>query len=168
MSEEQRILALNIHPHSFGFVVFEGAETVLDWGGRCFRCGAHRCHVPFRAKVSCLIDQHVPDAVVLQRPRTGRLTRLVTTIKTEAKAQRVAVRLIDPRAIEQAFLGRNANKNQVASAIAERFPELLYELPPRRRAWQSEDYRMSIFDAAAVGITYFAHKRRPSAAVPPG
>jgi len=31
-------------------------------------------------------------------------------------------------------------------------------LPPKRRPWQSEDYRMTIFDAAAVGIAYFAEK----------
>lgn len=40
--------------------------------------------------------------------------------------------------------------------VAEQFPELLSILPPRRRPWQSEDYRMTIFDAAAVGIAYFA------------
>jgi len=37
-----------------------------------------------------------------------------------------------------------------------KYSELLSILPPKRRPWQSEDYRMTIFDAAAVGIAYFA------------
>ena len=45
---------------------------------------------------------------------------------------------------------------------AEQFPELLSILPPKRKPWQSEDYRMGIFDAAAIGIAYLAqHERVP-------
>ncbi|HUZ92890.1 MAG TPA: hypothetical protein VNG29_02730 [Candidatus Paceibacterota bacterium] len=59
---------------------------------------------------------------------------------------------------KQDLVGRNDNKDRIASAVAEQFPELLLILPPKRRPWQSEDYRMTIFDAAAVGIAYFAEK----------
>jgi hypothetical protein len=40
-------------------------------------------------------------------------------------------------------------------AIAKRFPELALRLPRFRKPWMSEDYRMSIFDAAAFGLAYF-------------
>ena len=56
--------------------------------------------------------------------------------------------------LPDALVGRR-NKDQRAAAIAEQFPELLSILPPRRKIWRSEDYRMKIFDAAAVGIAYF-------------
>ena len=38
-------------------------------------------------------------------------------------------------------------------------PELAAKLPPKRKIWQSEDYRMSIFDAAAVGVAYFVRRK---------
>jgi hypothetical protein len=48
------------------------------------------------------------------------------------------------------------NKYEIACAVAERLPELAPRLAPKRRIWQSEDYRMSIFDAAALGVAYFS------------
>jgi len=35
----------------------------------------------------------------------------------------------------------------------QRFPELAPRLPRFRKPWMSEDYRMSIFDAVAFGLT---------------
>jgi len=32
-------------------------------------------------------------------------------------------------------------------------------MPPKRKCWQSEDYRMGIFDAAAVGVAYFVRRK---------
>ena len=43
----------------------------------------------------------------------------------------------------------------IASVLAKQFPTLDLRLPPKRKIWQSEDYRMSIFDAAAAGVAYF-------------
>jgi len=54
------------------------------------------------------------------------------------------------------------NKYEIACAVAERLPELASKLPPKRKIWQSEDYRMSIFDATAVGVAYFT-RRKPLA-----
>jgi len=46
-------------------------------------------------------------------------------------------------------------KQEIAIAIAERFPELAPRLPRFRKPWMSEDYRMSIFDAVALALTFF-------------
>ena len=44
-------------------------------------------------------------------------------------------------------LVENGNKHTLAEIVAARFPqELGGRLPPKRRPWKSEDYRMSIFD----------------------
>jgi hypothetical protein len=51
------------------------------------------------------------------------------------------------------------NKHEVACAVAEHFPELASKLPPKRKIWNNEHYRMRIFDAAALGITYFNRRR---------
>ena len=52
--------------------------------------------------------------------------------------------------------GGRSNKDQVAKSIAERFPELHDWLPPIQKYPAREHYRMSIFDAAALVLTYFA------------
>jgi hypothetical protein len=58
--------------------------------------------------------------------------------------------------MDRAFVGFENNKFEVASALAKQFPALVSRLPPKRRCWQSEDYRIGIFDAAAIGVAYFA------------
>jgi hypothetical protein len=41
----------------------------------------------------------------------------------------------------------------LAEILATRFPEeLAPRLPPKRKPWISEDYRMDIFDAVALAI----------------
>ena len=57
--------------------------------------------------------------------------------------------------MNRAFVGFESNKYEVASVLAKQFPALASRLPPKRKIWQSEDYRMGIFDAAAVGVAYF-------------
>jgi hypothetical protein len=59
-------------------------------------------------------------------------------------------------------VGFESNKYEVASALALQFPALASRLPPRRKCWQSEDYRMGIFDAAALGVAYFSRSQNRS------
>jgi len=62
--------------------------------------------------------------------------------------------------VNRAFVGFESNKYEVASALAKQFPTLASKLPPKRKCWQSEDYRMGIFDAAAVGVAYFTRRKQ--------
>jgi hypothetical protein len=41
-------------------------------------------------------------------------------------------------------------------AVRRQFPVLASMLPPKRKIWQTECYRMSMFDAAALGVAYFS------------
>ena len=51
---------------------------------------------------------------------------------------------------------RALSKHEIAEILAKRFPEELgSRLPPKRRPWMSEDSRMDIFDAVAMGVTFF-------------
>ena len=56
--------------------------------------------------------------------------------------------------MKDAFAG--ANKYVVAATIANRFPKLAPVLPASHKLWVSEEYVLSVFDAAATGIAYFA------------
>ena len=157
---QQRILCLDIRPRSFAFVAFEGPKVVLDWGAKSFRRGVNAVRVPLGIKVARLINEYAPCVLVLERPRTRKHVRIVEAIRKQAKIQKLPIRLLSAKAVDEAFSGSNDNKDQIASALATQFPDLLPVLPPKRKTWQSEDYRMSIFDAAALGAAYCERKRR--------
>src|SRR5712692_5719164 len=163
---QQRILCLDIRPRSFAFVAFEGPKLVLDWGARSFRRGANAVRVPLGLKVARLLDEYAPCAHVLERPRTSKHLRIVAAIRKQAKTHKIPIRLLSAKAIDAVFPGSNDNKHQIASALATRFPDLLSVLLLKRKPWQSEDYRMSICDAAALGTAYFERRRRPDPTLP--
>jgi len=81
-------------------------------------------------------------------------------IERQARSRRIPVRCISRRDVNRAFVGFESNKYEVASALARQFPDLALRLPPKRKCWQSEDYRMGVFDAAALGVAYFVRSKR--------
>jgi hypothetical protein len=160
---DKRVLALDVHPRSFGFVVFEGPNRMLDWGVRSFRTGVNAVKIPAGTKFLALLDEFRPSAVVIRERLTGRTakqTKMLATIERQARSRRIPVRRISRRDVDRAFVGFETNKYEVASALTQQFPALASRLPPRRKCWQSEDYRMGIFDAAALGVAYFARRQR--------
>ena len=156
---EKRVIALDVRSQNFGFVVFEGPNEILDWGVRSFRSGDNAVKIPAATKLLSLLDEFTPSAVVIRERATGRSTKkpkLLSIIERQVRSRRIPVRLITPREVNRAFVGFESNKYEVASALAKQFPSLTSRLPPKRKCWQSEDYRMGIFDAAAVGVAYFS------------
>src|SRR6266853_3466127 len=161
-SGERRVLALDVHPRSFGFVVFEGPNRMLDWGVRSFRTGVNAVKISAAQKFLALLDEFRPSAVVVRERLTRRTaghTKMLATSESQARSRRIPARYLSRRDVNRAFVGFESNKYEVASALAQQFPALASRLPPRRKCWQSEDYRMGIFDAAAVGVAYFSRGR---------
>lgn len=174
-SIKERILALDLRPRSFGYVVFEGPAEILECGVRSFRTGVNAVRVPAYEKLARLLEDYVPSRLVVKELRAdvdrraaAKLNKTLDAIKREAKDHRVAIRLVTRKAIKTAFsdLSRTT-KYAIASALASNFPDLSWKLPPKRKPWESEDYRMSIFDAAAVGVTYFAQHQTRNSPAPP-
>ncbi|MDG7002208.1 MAG: hypothetical protein JRN15_24175, partial [Nitrososphaerota archaeon] len=56
----------------------------------------------------------------------------------------------------------NRTKYQIASTIAQMFPELRLKLPPKRRPWQTEHYNIAIFDAISLALAYRSQCRVPA------
>jgi hypothetical protein len=151
--DPERIIAVDLRTQSLGFVVLEGPDRILDWGVKSFRGGVNAVRDPLGLKITRLIATYVPDGIVLRRrPRTNAAVR---QLEEEAGAQRVAVHFLSGRMVKDAF-PHCRNKYEVASVVCDRFLELISVLPPKRKPFQNEDYRMRIFDAAATGIAYFA------------
>ena len=164
---QKRVLALDVHPHSFGFVVFEGPNDLLDWGVKSFRPGVNAVKIPAAKKIFGLLDGFSPSVIVVRERETERSanrTHILATVQRLARTRNIPLRFISHGAITKAFAGSESNKHEVASALTQQFSFLVSRLPPRRKCWQSEDYRMSIFDAAAAGVAYFARRKQLPAA----
>jgi hypothetical protein len=171
-NNQRRLLALDLRPRSYGYAVLEGPDRLLDWGVRSFRNGVNAVQAPMRKKLANLLDELAPSVVVAKdlskrRGITGRKLRKITEVlRREAGKRAIPVRFLNARALQAAFgSGNRLTKHAIASALAQRFPELSWRLPPKRKPWQSEDYRISIFDAAALGVAYFARRAKQTSAV---
>ena len=154
----ERVIALDLHPLSFGYAMFEGPDELVDWGIKSFRHGVNAVKVPLNVKLDLLLDMYGPDTVVIKEPRTAALKKLVRAITALAERRRIPVQTISAASVRKAFPDERHNKYQIASVIAKRYTELSPRLGLRRKLWQAEKYSMSIFDAAAIGIAYFKHE----------
>src|SRR5438034_8468297 len=146
-----RILALDLRSRSFGYVVTESPTKLLDWGVCSYRRKHDAANVLVCKRMRQLLDLWRPAALVLHNPvkksrrPSPKKDRLLERIVTEARSRRIIVRVSVERAADQ---GEILTKYENARRVAEHFPVLRRELPPKRRAWESEHYCMSIFDAA--------------------
>jgi hypothetical protein len=156
----RRVLTLDLRTRRFGYVVFAGPHVLLDWGTRSY---GDEEHSSLDWRLTNLQASFAPS-VILVRLITKRhgfaeptIRRGFRSLEVFAKRMLITVNLIDQARIRSFFSGESqVNKHDIAQMIANRFPELSWRLPPERKPWQSEPTRQSIFDAASVGVFYFA------------
>lgn len=156
---EIRVLALDLHPRGFGYAIFEGTARLVDWGTKDIRKDKERATL---SKIAQLVRLYRPMVLVVEdckhakSRRNGRVRRLTETILKAAQEFAVVGRALPLAAVYRMFARNGAGtKYEIASALVRAFPELMVRLPPKRKPWQSEDSRMSIFDAVALGLAYF-------------
>ena len=171
LNQDKRILAVDLRSRSFGFAVFKGPRRLLDWGVKSFRQGVNAAKIPASAKFAGLMVEFSPRTVVLRKRTADNRKRagMRKALLGQAENRRIPVRLLTLQAVKSAFVGCNRNKYTIATALAKQLPELVPKLPGARKIWKSEDYRVSIFDAAALGVAYFTRGQQfePKESVPP-
>jgi hypothetical protein len=151
-----RVLALDLHPRRFGYVVVESPDRLLDWGVRSYRRKGNSADVLIRRRLKPLLELWRPSILVLrnvlgmtQRPH-HQSEALLNRIAAEAKNHEVAVRILKKRPGSEQ--GKRLTKNENARRVAEQFSVLRWKMPPKRKPWESEDYRMSMFTAAVLAM----------------
>jgi Holliday junction resolvasome RuvABC endonuclease subunit len=156
---EIRVLAIDPATRGFGFAVLEGPDRLIDWGVKETKTDKSRRS---QRLIADLIDQYEPAMLVLEdyagkgSRRCARVQHLIDAISELASQKNVRVKRISQGDVKRRFRELGAvTKYEIAVAIAKRFPELSPRLPRFRKPWMSEDYRMSIFDAVALGIACF-------------
>jgi hypothetical protein len=158
-----RVLAVDLSTRGFGYAVFEGTAMLVDWGTKDIRRDKERITL---RKIGELLQRYEPSVLVVEdcshvaARRTARIARLTEQMLAVARTQGVSGCAVPRAAVYRHFAKSNdRTKYEIAVALADRFPALALRLPPKRKPWQSEDPRTSIFDAAAFGITYLERRR---------
>jgi hypothetical protein len=143
------VLAIAPSTRGFGFAVLEDSQTLVDWGVKTVQGDKNAGCV---TKVKEMIDLYEPDQLVLQdyeaedSRRSKRVRKLGKQLTALVQLHRVRLSSYPRAQVHQAILNDPAGtKHALARALADRFPEELgHRLPPKRRAWESEDHRMVI------------------------
>jgi hypothetical protein len=161
MSFPNRIIALEIRASKFGFAVLEGPGKLLDWGVRSFAERGEDLEPAVADRISTLLTFYAPVTVVArdrQHHEAIQQKRILTIFATAKQATRknsARFRILSAAHVRKRFApdGR-ITKHEVARILTERFEELSFRLPSRRKAYQSEAPAMLIFDALATGVAF--------------
>lgn len=156
--QRQYVRVLSVFPHhrGFGFAVLEH-ERLVDWGlARLYS----KADDEFVARVEAMIVKYRPHIMALEdhtNSRRGeRAQRLVDTALGYAKFRELQPMLVLQRDVRRTLgLRDRATIHDVATRLAEAFPELAPLIPSKRRPWQSEAERMKVFQALGLAIVAF-------------
>lgn|GEM_PF-479109 len=154
-----RILAIAPSTRGFGYAVLEGHKELVDWGVKSVTGDKNAGSME---KVEEMIAHYDPQVMVLEDAlakgsrRSARIQALTKRLIALAESRAVKVALFSQKQVRRVFFADGCGtKHALAEIIAKRFPEELgFRLPPRRRPWMSEDYRIAIFDATALAFAY--------------
>lgn len=159
---DRRILAIDLRPRRFGYAVFEGTRFLVDWGAHTYPSNGDPEGAVAARRLAAMLRASTPSAVILKKERwdsaeTNAVVRpMVEAIIRETSARSIPICLIDQNELTSTFRNLECEtKYQIASVLTRIFPELLWKLPPPRQIWESEHPRMTMFDAIALGFTYW-------------
>jgi hypothetical protein len=165
MTPSDLVLSFYPSPRGFGFVLFEGPLSPFDWGVTRVR-GPIKNRLIVK-KVEAMIDRYQPVTLVLEdwsddwSRRNPRIRELYRDLVALARRKGIPVVRYSMRKVREFFARRNAlSRHDIAEYVARMIPAFSYQVPPKRRTWDSEDIRQSLYDAAALGLTYFGSEYR--------
>lgn len=157
------VLALAPSARGVAYVYFESPLSPVDWGLVGTKGRGNRKNAECFEMIQRIIARLQPDVIVLHEyalpgvRRSQRVRRLQHMIATYAIAQVIEVRRYGRSDIKQAFVNFGAaTRYEIAQVIAGQIDAFGHRLPPHRKLWMTEDPRMTLFEAAALGLTYFA------------
>lgn len=158
-------LVLAIAPSFWGvgFAVIENGALV-DWGMKATKGDKNSAAVTqieklieqYRPSVFVMEDVHVQDSMRSERIRS--LAKRLCAVAEQAKMQIVAMPRREIRKIF--FADGRGSKDALAAMIGEQFSEELGRiLPPKRKAWMNEHFRMAVFEAVASALAFESFRR---------
>ena len=156
------LIAFEVRPRNLGFVVFEKPTQLLDWGVREASRGKDFMST-VASRIELLFDQYRPRSVVLRQREDHKarankdLPLVLSEIAKCAEGRSIRLCWMQGGAVKDLFAPYGyKTRFEIASAIVELFEELSWKLPRKRKPWQNDKPNMLIFDAAGLGLAYFA------------
>jgi hypothetical protein len=166
------VLSISGNTKGFAFTLFEAPLSPIDWGWKDTRGGKKNAKA--MEMIRALVASHHPEVLVIEDPasksyrRSLRIRNLSRLIGALAKAEGLEFAQYSREQLRRSFYDSGAmTRLEIAQAIATYLPAFKPWLPPVRKPWMSEDIRYSIFDAAALALTYYADLGGPSEDEPP-
>lgn len=156
------VLAIDLRHRRFGYAAFESRKVLLSWGHRVYRAVGELERALAQRRIAKLLEEIRPDVIVLKKERWAKgltdryLGNVVRAVQEEASSRSIPIYLIEGKDVAKTFgIFQCTNREQIAATLARMFPELAWSIPPKRKAWQSEHPRLSVFDAIALGVTFW-------------
>ena len=151
-----RVLAIATTNHGVAFVVFESMLSPFDWG--TVRISGPGKNAKALQRLEIIVKHCHPEAIIVMDSarHCTRIRALNLAIRHLAETAQLDVHIYDRAAIRRCFAPAGARTRvEIAHAIARMIPAFSHRLPPVRKLWMSEDMRQSLFDAAALGLTFY-------------
>jgi len=162
-ADTRREIVLAIYPSSrgFGWIALEGPFAVVE-------SGLHQATKDKNAGCVRALDRLIrrikPSALVLEAfdkrssVRSGRIRRLCLSFVTLAADRGLELAVYTRDEVRAAFASVEAyTRDETAEAVAKALPAIAHRLPKKRGAGDSEDKRLSVFNAAAVALTHYGN-----------
>ena len=162
MKPPYKALTLAIHPNSrgFGWIAFSSPLAPYDWGNAGAR-GKEKNAQCLR-RVEKLLDRLTPESLVLEAfertasTRRNRIANLGRAITALAIARGVEVVIYTFNDVRHRFASLGARtRHDIAEATARCLEPLRHLLPSKRKTWESDRWRLSLFCAAALALTHY-------------
>jgi Holliday junction resolvasome RuvABC endonuclease subunit len=156
-----RPLVLGVHPTSrgLGWVVFENPFALHSFGVYTPRGDKNTGCL---RKVAWLLERLEPEVFVLEAfdkqssVRSERIRRLCLSMVSLAAERGAEVEVYKRGDIEACFATVGArSREEIAEAVSRHLPALRAHLPKRRKQWDGEDKRLSVFCASALVLTHY-------------
>jgi hypothetical protein len=167
LSSKPWVIAIDPWRKGFGYGVFEGQHSLIDWGLR--RVSGLRRNRRCLEKLDEMLNAFHPDLLVMERwnaPDSRRCNRtkiFLHLASRMADSHGIPTVHISRKMVNKAFANSagEPTKYAIAQILAEDYPWLAKWLPAARKPWMSEDTRMCIFDACALAIAYYRSRNAP-------
>jgi hypothetical protein len=154
-------LVLAIHPttRGYGWILFDGPGSALDWGIASAKASRS---TRLLTKFERILARNRPETLVLEdvedvsERRGARATELSRSMLHLAQCEGMRTSVFPRSAVRACFAARGVTtRAEIAEAVAVEIPALRPRLPAERKLWMPEGHSQSLFNAAALAITYY-------------
>jgi hypothetical protein len=158
-------MAIDLRPKRSGFAIFEGPRRLMDCGTVIVPSISR---MEPAERLSEILKLSSPSTIVIKKERWQRFLShpetepMIAGLLDEAERHQIEIRLLPKAAMDSSYRNLGCEtKAEVSAVLARLFPELVWQLPPIRRPWDTEHPRQSVFDAIALGFAFWQNSTEP-------